>query len=285
MLKEHYLYRHIRGDINQPFYIGIGTKPSVFNGLKTEYKRAYDFTTNKRSGYWINVFNKANKNITVDILYESEDYSLIKEKEAEFIILYKRKDLENGTLVNLTDGGEGVKGKIVSKKTRQLLSLKIKGRSHTQETINKIKLNHASKQPGYKHIVSGEQRKKISQTLSGRYLKKDVLCIETGIIYPSVRELCNAMFNGRGAAKVIQALSDKYINKSYKGYHFSYDTSNTNISYPSYYKRIVCVETGRVYKTITDCVIEMCGSKTNKRGLSKAIIQNKKFNGLTFKAI
>ena len=38
----HYLYRHIRLDKNEPFYIGIGTKKenTKFNSIKSEYSRA-----------------------------------------------------------------------------------------------------------------------------------------------------------------------------------------------------------------------------------------------------
>ena len=71
MLKEHFLYRHIRKDSNEPFYIGIGTKPFKYNGIRTEYKRAYDTSHKKRSVFWTNVFIKSNKDIEVQILFES----------------------------------------------------------------------------------------------------------------------------------------------------------------------------------------------------------------------
>lgn len=284
MLEKYYLYRHIRNDINKPFYVGIGTKPKVFNGYKTEYKRAFDLTNKKRSAFWLNVFNKANRDISVEILFESNSYDEIKKKEQEFISIHGRNDCDNGTLVNLTDGGEGVKGKIVSEETKKLLSKLLKGRHHTQETIDKIILNHASKQEGYVKTVSFEQRKQISQNLTGRYLKEDVLCIETGIVYSSVRELCNEMFGGKGSAKVLQSLSDKYPHKSYKGFHFTKDINDTTIKTPSYFKKIICIDTMQEFQTITECAISLFGSKTHKHGLSKAIIANKKYKKLTFKA-
>lgn len=42
-----YVYRHIRLDKNQPFYIGIGVDEGG------NYKRAYNFI--KRNNYWKNV--------------------------------------------------------------------------------------------------------------------------------------------------------------------------------------------------------------------------------------
>lgn len=99
-----YLYRHIRHDKNEPFYIGVGTKQ---NGLhakswKLHYSRA--FTKNNRNNYWKNIVNKTSYD--VEILYESNDYQEILDKEKFFITLYGRKDLKTGTLVNLSDGGE-----------------------------------------------------------------------------------------------------------------------------------------------------------------------------------
>jgi len=102
---NHYLYRHIRLDINQPFYIGIGTatvKQQSSKTSKTRYRRAYDSTN--RNKYWKNIVNKFE--YEVEILLESDDYEFIKQKEIEFIALYGRKDLTKGVLCNRTDGGD-----------------------------------------------------------------------------------------------------------------------------------------------------------------------------------
>ena len=63
-----YLYRHIRLDIGEPFYIGIGTKGnSLFKTYNQEYKRA--FTTKRRNSIWNNIFNKTE--IEVEILLDN----------------------------------------------------------------------------------------------------------------------------------------------------------------------------------------------------------------------
>ena len=98
----YYLYRHIRLDTNEVFYIGIGKKCKT--GRKFKYKRAYDFT--QRSKFWKRVYNKSIKNIKVEFLLESNDRQFIKQKEIEFIALYGRKNLGLGHLVNLTNGGD-----------------------------------------------------------------------------------------------------------------------------------------------------------------------------------
>lgn len=103
---KHFLYRHIRLDTNQPFYIGIGTKKKWFTDTKTEYRRAFEKTA--RNIFWKRVINKTN--YEVEILFESNDYEFIKNKEIELIKLYGKKWNNTGTLVNITDGGEGITG-------------------------------------------------------------------------------------------------------------------------------------------------------------------------------
>lgn len=119
---RYYLYRHIRLDKNEPFYIGIGTKKDgSLKTYETEYKRAFS-KQRKDSKIWKLVSSKTN--YKVEILYESNDYEVIKQKEIEFIKLYGRIDLGTGTLANMTDGGDGTLG-----------------RKFSEETINKLKIS------------------------------------------------------------------------------------------------------------------------------------------------
>ena len=100
---KHYVYRHIRLDTNQVFYVGIGTQSSKI----TKYLRARNKT--KRNEIWKKILNKS-KDFKWEIVFESDDYEIIKNKEKELIALYGRRDLGIGTLINFTDGGEGRKG-------------------------------------------------------------------------------------------------------------------------------------------------------------------------------
>ena len=99
---KYYLYRHIRLDTNEVFYVGIGTK-NITNYIKTKYYRAFDLRN--RNKFWKAITAKTE--YEVEIMLESDDYEFIKQKEIEFIALYGRRDLDKGTLVNLTDGGDG----------------------------------------------------------------------------------------------------------------------------------------------------------------------------------
>jgi len=71
------VYRHIRLDKNEVFYIGIGKKES----------RAYDFKSKNRNFYWNNIFNKTK--IEVEIIFYDLTWEQAQEKE--FIKLYGRK--------------------------------------------------------------------------------------------------------------------------------------------------------------------------------------------------
>lgn len=90
-----YLYRHIRLDKKEVFYIGIGSDK---NKYRAKNKKA-------RNQYWKNIVNQTEYNI--EILFDNITWEEACRKEIEFIRLYGRKDKGLGTLVNMTDGGEG----------------------------------------------------------------------------------------------------------------------------------------------------------------------------------
>lgn len=105
-----YLYRHIRLDVNQPFYIGIGSDD--------DFKRSRE--KSNRNKHWRNIVK--NTSYDVDILMDGLSWEDACEKEKEFIKLYGRSDLKLGTLCNLTEGGEGVIGMKHSDETKRKIS-------------------------------------------------------------------------------------------------------------------------------------------------------------------
>lgn len=125
-----YVYRHIRLDTNQVFYIGIGSSPY--------YKRAV--SKRDRNKYWKRIVNKTD--YKVEILFDEISIEEARKKEIEFIALYGRHNLGLGTLCNLTDGGEGNFGLIISEETRHKMSKSQIGnkkyllRTTPQEEIN-----------------------------------------------------------------------------------------------------------------------------------------------------
>ena len=142
----YYLYRHIRLDKNEIFYIGIGTFSAQDKKYNT-YTRAYSKAN--RSKLWNIIFNKTKYEI--EIVLESDNLLFIKDKEIEFIKIYGRIDLKTGTLVNLTDGGDGINGAIRTKEWNKKISLKnknnpkLKIKKGPMNILSKIKLSESHK--------------------------------------------------------------------------------------------------------------------------------------------
>jgi len=130
-----YLYRHIRSDKNEPFYIGIGSDET--------YNRAY--SKHNRSKLWNKVVSKTSYDVEI-LLYDLSWEDACK-KEIEFIKLYGRKDTNTGCLVNLTNGGEGTLGCIPSKETLEKRSIRLRGINNPQfgKTFSKEYRNKLSK--------------------------------------------------------------------------------------------------------------------------------------------
>lgn len=137
-----YLYRHIRLDKNEPFYVGIGSKKKEFSSYKAEYSRAYD---RDRNNLWERIISKSS--YEVEILYESNSYGEIKNKEQEFIALYGTIIKKTGPLANLTAGGEGTIGYKYSTECLQKLSNYRKGRSIP---------HHKNRKKTFQYTLSGE---------------------------------------------------------------------------------------------------------------------------------
>jgi hypothetical protein len=134
------VYRHIRLDKNEPFYIGIG---------KDSY-RAYD--KSRRNKHWYNIVDLGGYDI--EILFDDLTLDEAREKEKEFIKIYGRRDCGTGTLCNHTDGGEGANGRIYKP---------------TQETIEKIRLKRIGLPSKKRGIPLSEEAKiKISNSLKGK---------------------------------------------------------------------------------------------------------------------
>ena len=118
------VYEHLRNDTNEVFYVGIG---------KIE-KRAY--RKNNRNKHWHNIVNKAG--YTVNIIYKDIEHKEAKKIEILLIEKYGRKNLGLGNLVNMTDGGEGVLGLILSEDARQKISETHKDKPKSEEHKNKL---------------------------------------------------------------------------------------------------------------------------------------------------
>lgn len=208
-LPRYYAYRHIRNDTNTPFYVGIGKQmPGTGSYGRASSKHC-------RNKYWVNIVAK--HGYTVEIFYETSIESEIIAKEKEFISLYGRRDLGNGILVNMTDGGEGrfsysieqrreyaermrgrvspMKGKKLSEETRKKMSevqsqrnySYLKGlKKHTQENKDRL----SNRNIGNKYNLGKFHSEETKIKMSERAVKKPLVVYDAigqliGV-YPSV---------------------------------------------------------------------------------------------------
>jgi hypothetical protein len=185
-----YIYRHIRLDKNEPFYIGIGSDDT--------YSRAN--SEKDRNKHWKNIKNLTK--IKVDILLENITWEEACIKEKEFISLYGRSDINKGTLCNLTDGGEGFVGLIKTEEIREKIS-----KNNAKFWLGKKRPELAEKtiRMNKERIWTKEQRENHSKTrlgekgsMYGRFGKdcpnsKSILCITTGIIYEGASDAANKL--------------------------------------------------------------------------------------------
>jgi hypothetical protein len=140
------VYRHVRLDTNEVFYIGIGRE-----------KRAY--VKSDRNKLWKNIVNKTDYRI--DILFDDLTWEQACEKEKEFIQLYGRRNLGLGSLVNMTDGGEGMLGNKMSEETKLKIGQGNKGKIISEETKLKMSQVHKGKS------MSEEAKLKMSESRIG----------------------------------------------------------------------------------------------------------------------
>lgn len=151
--------------INKKIYVGKTNDPkarwrnhlSCARGGKEKYSQKYQYLHKS-----IIKYNETNFLFQVIEGFETETESF--DAEMFWIEFFRSWDHNYG--YNLTRGGEGTSGKIVSRETKNKIRIKATGRRHSKET--KIKISNA----GRLRINSIETRNKISKSNKGRKLTK-----------------------------------------------------------------------------------------------------------------
>lgn len=166
-----YLYFHIRNDTQEIFYVGIG--------VSENYKRAHEKTN--RNKFWHHITKKTE--YTVKIVYKNLSWEKAKLREVKLIKLLGRRDIKTGTLVNLTEGGDGSYRRIVMPETREKIR---------QYQLANPKAAESTSMKNLMRRISPQHRLKM---INGRKAKgwnncrqKIVICTKTGTIYSSVKE-------------------------------------------------------------------------------------------------
>lgn len=149
-----YVYRHIRLDKNEVFYVGISCNK------RNDYVRSNEKT--RRGDWWKKIIAKTD--YKVDIIFDDVTPEFAKEKEIEFIKLYGRQDLGLGTLVNMTDGGDGLNNRVFTVEYRKKLSDAAKKRiisDAQKQKLREYKLGSKITQE-HKDIISRANKGKIA---------------------------------------------------------------------------------------------------------------------------
>lgn len=197
----HFIYRHIRPDKNEPFYIGIGTTYKGWdktNSSKVVFKRAYEFG---RNDIWKRIVSKNNGLYRVDIIECSNDYSYIHEKEVELIKLYGRKK-DGGILANISLGGEGRLGYSHSDSSKKRMSLSHTGKNMSKEARNKISAANKGK------VISDKHKKILSEGQIG-----GLNCMAEKVIDVFTLEIFDSILSASKAYGVSQDSMGRYLNK------------------------------------------------------------------------
>jgi hypothetical protein len=168
-MEKYYVYLHIKADSGEPFYVGKGKGRRVFNKIS-------------RNSWWKNIVNKHG----LDIIFLEKDISEEKSMELEIYWINRigRRDLGNGPLVNMTDGGDGFSNP--NNDSRIKMSIKRKGKTHSEKT--RAAMSFAQK------------RGKHSQA-------KKVIDEKTGIIYECIKDAAESCGIG------YHSLKDKLSNR------------------------------------------------------------------------
>jgi hypothetical protein len=148
-----YVYKHIRKDTNEVFYVGIGK-----NKKRKDSKHS-------RSDHWHSIIKKTE--YYSEVIEDDLSWECACEREIFWIKFYGRKDLNEGKLVNKTNGGEGIVGRVLSDNEKERLQNLRKGSKTSDEHKEKLRIA----QQGRKY--SDESKKKMSDSAKGKQKTKE----------------------------------------------------------------------------------------------------------------
>jgi hypothetical protein len=203
MPSDYYTYAYLRED-KTPYYIGKGRGNRAYDKGRT-IKPPKDKSRI--------IFLK--KNLTEVEAFKHEIY---------MIFVFGRKDLGTGILRNLTNGGEGSSGAVVSEETKKKLSEANSGENNAQFGAPKTEEQRKKQSVA----MSGENHPQYGKTGALHHNSKAIIAIQpdgTELQFGGVREaarelgvnqsnLCHYLKTGRSP-----------IRGKFKGWRFAYENS------------------------------------------------------------
>lgn len=233
-----YVYIHRKKTDNQIFYVGVGTGLKYYRSKSKSDRNKWWHNTVKKHGYYIQIV-KDKLNIQ-EALY----------LEIFLISIIGRKDLKLGPLVNLTDGGEGTLNVI-----------------KTKDQIDKWKKSNKGKQDGTKNSMYGRTRGK-------HHLAKEVVNIESGVVYDSALDACDNLnmsystFKSKLKGKCFNDTSYVYADDLEKGYE-------KPVRKNKYWKKVINTKTKEVFPNLKEAAKSIGIKSYNLSAYLKGKCKNK----------
>lgn len=204
--KKFYIYIHYTLD-NIPFYVGKGTKNRCLH-------------KSNRSKWWNNIINKYGYYIEIQEINLNEDECF--QKEIYWIEYFGRKELNKGTLINLTNGGEGVSGRIYTEEEKELKSKfwkenldKLQSIGNRSNYFGKSLTGNSNPNYGNTGIKNTNSKSVVKIDLKGNFICRYDSLIEAEIKnnVKGVHQVCNGRRNQLNG--FIYIYEQDYINNTY----------------------------------------------------------------------
>lgn len=176
------------------------------------------------------------ENFKKEILLENTTENEAKSLETMLIKIHKSDNKKYG--YNLTEGGDGTTGRIVTEETRKKISEKQKGKKISEEQKERLRqINLGKRQseetkrkrsesmkgkkfPNRKRVLSDAERKRLSDNFKGTNnpLARKVICLETLKVYDTMTQAREET----GATKITDCCKHSYKHKSSNRLHWEY---------------------------------------------------------------
>lgn len=249
-----YVYRHIRLDKNEPFYIGIGKDESTF-------KRAHNKAS--RNTIWKRIVAKSKYEI--EIMMTELTWEEAQEKEREFIALYGRLS-DGGCLCNLTIGGDGytgmfgvlnpLYGRKMSEQTKEKMKLSFKKtmeshpKHHYKKPLNKSRRCYPNK-PVWNRGKKMTHEQLMAHRERIAFCEKPVVALDVyGRVcfhFKSIAEAARELGYHKGNISIAcKGKRGNKVVKTYKGYIWKFRSE-----FPD--DQAIYDWTMRAFKASTDC--------------------------------
>jgi len=145
--------------------------------------------------------------------------------DREIVWIKEKGSYHNG--YNLTTGGDGTCGLLVSDETRKKMSAAHRGQKHSEQTIRRIRAGHLNSETSAAHMkrlremkcsrpATDKEREHLLR-LSKKQCKQ-VLCIDTGVVYESAHEAAHAI--GSYQSNISACCRGK--TETHRGYRWRY---------------------------------------------------------------